>query len=128
MANRQQYITLDNGKSYILDIDAIVKFVTKTENNKTGESEITEIYQKDITDTLDLKTKQIREIKSNGVLQQSDNVKYDIVRTWLEVLYTMGVEIKGMDGGEKTTDIDKMSIGESVVFNTLLYNGFLKEI
>lgn len=99
--------------NYILDLDNIIKFCFDS-NDKTSDSEITEVYVTDENSkNLTLTSKQLREVKS-GDVSSKHTVKYDLVKTFIADLM----------------DIDEhaMTFGDSVIVNTMLNAGLLKQI
>lgn len=101
------------GEKYVLDIDAIVKFCFDNDG-KTTDSEITEVYVADEeSKNLSLASKQLREVK-NGDVTSMQTMKYDLVKLLIVDLMEM--------------DEDELSLGDTVIMNTMMNEGFLKPI
>jgi len=113
------------GKSFYLDLKKILDFVHYSNKHPLKESEITDLYQtdeevaKDSPEAFGVTTKTIRETTSFGV-SQIDNIRYDLVKTMLMQVLEFGYE--------ETDKIDNIPFGLEVAINTLITEGFLKEI
>lgn len=102
---------------YMLDLDRIFKYVFETEERRDKESEITEIYMRDEDkEDMILNTKQLREIKNSDISQRA-TIKYDLLKAFMET--TMEIDVSGEV---------PWTLGESLVFNTMFQNGFIKEV
>jgi hypothetical protein len=106
----------ENEISYVFDLDNILKFVFDNDNDRTNESEITETYATDEeTDKLMLINKQLREVKGN-----SDNskhtIRYDMIKMFIEILNNVEVMTS-----------KQASLGERIVFNTMINNNLIKD-
>lgn len=99
--------------NYILDLENIIKFCFDYDD-KTSDSEITEVYVTDeTTKNLNLTSKQIREVKS-GDVSSRQTVKYDLIKTFISDLMDM--------------DESNLTFGDSVIVNTMLSEGLLKQV
>jgi len=123
------YIELENGKKYVLNVEKIIEYCSQTSNEKMSEISVTEMYKAGFDDNLKLIQKQIDEHKTQaGALKGSDNLRYDFFRGMFEILFTMGEKQEENGKLNKNTDLDDITIGESIVWNTMLVMGFLIEI
>jgi hypothetical protein len=123
------YIELDNGKRYMLDIDKIIEYCSQTSNDKMSETSVSEIYKVEFDENLKLVQKQIDEHKTMaGQLRGSDNLRYDFFRGMFEILFGVGIKQEETGKIAKTTDLDDVSTGEAILWNTMIYMGFLTEI
>lgn len=100
-------------KYYIFDLEKIYSFINYSDNVEIKEKEILDSYQdgKNISKT-------IREVTSPGN-SQIDNIKYDLVKTFI-------IQIITYDG--EVIDLDDVSFGTKLAWNTMINMGFLKEI
>lgn len=102
---------IENGLA--LDLEAVFKFCFES-NDKNSNSEITELYANDDdAKGLVLMSKQLREVKDNDATSK-ENIRYDLVKTLISYLFDI--------------DEDEMTLGDSVILNTLMSEGMLKEI
>jgi hypothetical protein len=100
--------------AYILNMENIINYIFDNSNEKEGDSEITELYVMDEgTKNMTLSTKQLREIKSKEITTHQ-SIRYDMVKMLLDRL---------MDISD-----DELTLGETVVINTLLTEGLISEI
>jgi hypothetical protein len=100
--------------AYILNMENIVSYIFDDSNDKDSDSEITELYVMDEnTKNMTLSTKQMREIKSKEITTHQ-SIRYDMVKMLLDRL---------MDISD-----DELTLGETVVINTLLTEGLISEI
>lgn len=102
---------------YYIDINNIDNFIFNNMNNSRKEEE------EEITDG---EGKLIQKTKINKTDEEKYiNVRYDIIKTMLDVMYNSGIE---SDEGriKYLQDVEELSIGTKLVFNTLLENNFIK--
>lgn len=101
---------------YYIDLEAINSFVFKKQED--AESEDVETIT-----------------TSKGVIQQTTNkrdnsdkfanIRYDLVKAMLDATYNSGIESE--EGNLKyLQDIEEMSLGTKLIFNTMIINGFIK--
>jgi hypothetical protein len=122
-------LSLSNGKCFKLDVDAIVKYCTGTQDERSIQKDITELY-KDGFDGLELVQRQINETKiQNGQIKTEDNIKYDTIKMLLENITSIGLR-QGENGiFHKFANIEEnISISETISWNTLISLGILIEI
>lgn len=110
----KNYIQYQDGRVFVIDMDGIMKWCLKSKDNPVKESEVTEAY--DMEDDSNVGSKVVRELKSPNT--QDDTIRYDFVKTLLTPFLN---------------DVfDVMAIGNdfhlSLMFNTLIDMGFIKEI
>lgn len=110
-------VQIDNEYFYI-DLEAINTFVfKKNETTKKDDEEI-------ITGS-DGSLIQKTVISRNNDEDKYVHVRFDMVKTMLDVMYSTGIESD--EGNIKyTQNIDDISLGSKLAFNTLLINGFVK--
>lgn len=103
---------------YYIDLESIDEFIFgKKDGNNTPDEEIISGAKGNII--------QKTTIKRNNNDEKYINVRYDIVKSMLDVVYNSGIESE--EGSIKyIQDTDEMSIGSKLVFNTLLVNEFIK--
>jgi hypothetical protein len=103
---------------YYLDLDEIENFVFK-------KHDITTISDEEIVSGGNENTIEKRIINRN-IEDKYSQVRYDMVKTMLDVTYNSGIESE--EGNVKyLQDIDDTSIGSKLIFNTLLVYGFIKK-
>lgn len=104
---------MDIDKKYVIDIDNIIRFCFE-DDEKQSDSEITEVYvSDDENQSLKLASKQLREVKS-GDASSKQTLKYDLIKTFIGDLISV--------------DDTDLSLGDTILINTMLNEGFLKEI
>lgn len=101
------------GKFYIFDLEKIYKFINYSDNASAKEKEILDSYEDG-----KIVGKTIRELTTPGNTQ-IDNIKYDIVKTFIIQIITYEGEVM---------DLDDVSFGTKLAWNTMVKEGFLKEI
>ena len=118
-------IKLD-GKSYLLDLKKIFDFVNYSNAHPVKESEIVDTYQNDDEngtasndEAFTVNSKMIRETTSYGAAQ-IDALRYDLLRSIIQQVLEFGYD--------EHEDIAHPPFGFGVAFNTLIKEGFLKEI
>lgn len=101
-------------RAYVLNLENIINFIFDSGNEDGNDSEITELYvMDDDTKSMTLSTKQMREIKSKEITT-NQTVRYDMVKMLLDRL--MDIEN------------EELTLGETIVINTLLTEGLISEI
>lgn len=109
-------------KNYALDLGEIMRFVFEGEENNTN-TEITESYgTSDDGNEIKLLNKILKESKDVDVTN-GRTIRYDFVKLLLDNVFTMmtpEVEDEFDEGG--------MTFGDTIVLNTLINNGMLKEV
>jgi hypothetical protein len=121
------YITLEDGKAYYIDVSEIINFCASSENDRIGQTEVTELFT-DSFSGLELKQRQISETKiNNKATSSSDNYKLQIIMNFIEVILNCG---KRPENGkvENFRDLGELAINEVISWNTLIKFGFLKEL
>lgn len=105
-----------NGKQYIFDIKKIVEFVNYSDKNQIKEQEITDVMEIGDDGGFEITSKAIRETTSAGN-PQIDNIKYDLVKNFILQV----ISFEEYDG-------NNLPFGLTIVMDTLIYEGFLKEV
>lgn len=101
-------------RAYVLNLENVINFIFDSGNEDGNDSEITELYVMDEeTKSMALSTKQMREIKSKEITT-NQTVRYDMVKMLLDRL--MDIEN------------EELTLGETIVINTLLTEGLISEI
>jgi hypothetical protein len=114
-----------DGVCYRVDMDNLMKWVSETPSNEKNILTTTTLnYPNMGEDENELIEKEISESKAllNDTL---NNVRYDIVRTMINTLFSN--ERENMSGVSNNTLRD-MSIGQKIAFNTLLYKNIIVRI
>lgn len=104
--------------NYSLNLDEIMKFVFENENNRNTDSEISEFYENK-GDEIKLSNKTIREIKTRIDSSAESTIRYDLIKTFITSLFDMP---------SKITAIEELTLGDTIVLNTMLNNNMLTEI
>ena len=101
--------------SYVLDMDNIMKFIFESDTQRDTDSEITEVYMTDEdTNELTLATKQLRELKGGDNTSKA-TMRYDMMKMSIDMISE--IELDGTS-----------TFGESLIFNTMLNEGMIKEV
>lgn len=104
----------NNGK-YVLDMENILKFIFESDIKRDMDSEITEVYVTDEeTHELTLTTKQLRELKGGDNTSKS-TIRYDMVKMFIDMISDL--DTSGVN-----------SFGESLIYNTMINEGLIKEL
>lgn len=118
-----------NKKTFILDLNNITSFVFGDANERTNDTEITEIYSPEegftetgdglivpqtISSNLILSNRTIREVKSSN--SDKFQIKYDMVKMFITLL------------NDENFDPNNLTIGQQLIFNTMLSYGLIKEV
>lgn len=105
-----------DGKYYYLDLDEVVKFLTEKPDKQYIETQ--EYY--DENGKLTNRTVFTKDINDTMI-----NIKYDVLKSMLEALYNGGIETD--EGNMKyLQEMDDMSIGLKLVFNSLIEKELIK--
>lgn len=115
------FFTADN-RRWGVDIDRFTKICLTSDNEKSKDTEITEGYEKDDNGTMTQVSKIIREVNSQGNMQ-NDTIRYDLFKTLLMVVLDKKVMNFGCFENELQYDFSF-----NVAFNTLLKEGIIYEI
>ena len=101
--------------AYVYDLDAIMNYVFTDDGKRNNDSEITETYiTDDSSGQLSLVNKQLREVKGSDN-SNKNTIRYDMMKFFMD-------QMNGIVVGDEI----QATLGESVVFNTMLHNGFVK--
>lgn len=103
-----------NGKVYMLDVDAIMKWCLASKDTPVKEYEITEGYDMDIESNVGSKV--VRELRSPNT--QDDTIRYDFIKMLIAPFLSDVDDFKEVE--------NDFSI--AMTFNTLVNMGFIKEI
>ena len=117
----QFFFTPDNRK-WGVDIDKFTKLCLTSDTEKSKDTEITEGYEKDDNGDMHQVSKIIREVNSQGNIQ-NDTIRYDLVKTLLSVV----LEKKVMSFGTVENEL-QYDFSFNIAFNTLLNAGIIYEI
>lgn len=118
MAN---YVVTFNGKKYAFDLEEIKKICLVSAFQKEGEREITEVYSGEEGEDMEMTSKVIREVKTQGN-GQTDMIIYDLVKIFVTRL---------LENGEPATESDvkfPMDFSTSLAFNTMIKWKLLIEV
>ena len=124
------FLRLNDGRSYYIDIDAITKVIKTGEGDRLTETLISEAYvPAGCDDSLELKRRETEERRvPNTQVKGSDAVRVTLIQLMIESVLAAGVN-QELNGVQKNLDIiNGISIGETISFNTLLNMGILVEI
>lgn len=98
----------------VLNLQNITDFIFNDDDEKNGDSEITELYSYDEeTEKMALTTKQLRELKSHDFTPHQ-SIRYDLIRIFLERLLNI--------------ENEEVTLGESIVINTMLKEKLITEV
>jgi hypothetical protein len=101
--------------SYVLDMDNVMKFIFDLNSQRDTDSEILEVYTvDDETGELVLTSKQLRELKGGDNTSKS-TIRYDMFKMFIDMISDL--EMDGVN-----------SFGESIIFNTMINEGLIKEV
>ncbi len=111
-----------DGACYRVDMDNLMKWVSETPSNEKNILTTTTLnYPNMGEDENELIEKEISESKAS-LNDTLNNVRYDIVRTMINTLFSN--ERENMSGVSNNTLRD-MSIGQKIAFNTLLHKNII---
>lgn len=112
-----KFIKID-GTEYVFDIDKIVDFFNYSDKTSSKETEILDNYEF-TGEGMNKTSKSIRELTTAGNMQ-TDNIKYDLIKTFIFRLTDYD------DAGRYVDNIEDLPFGAKLCFNTLINEGFLK--
>lgn len=115
------FFTPDNRK-WGVDIDRFTKICLTSDNEKSKDTEITEGFEKDDNGTFTQTSKIIREVSSQGNMQ-NDTIRYDLFKTLLSII----LDKKVMNFGCLENEV-QYDFSFNVAFNTLVKEGIIYEI
>lgn len=101
--------------TYVYDLDAIMNYVFTDDGKRNNDSEITETYIADESSgQLSLVNKQLREVKGSDN-SNKNTIRYDLMKFFMDQLNNF-----------VANDDVQSTIGEAMILNTMLHNGFVK--
>ena len=115
------FITPD-GRKWGVDVDKFTKKCLTSDNEKSKDTEITEGYEKNEDGDMIQVSKIIREVNSQGNMQ-NDTIRYDLIKTLLNVVLDKKIMSFGSLENELSYDFSF-----NIAFNTLLAEGIIYEI
>lgn len=123
-------LTID-GRLYYFDLNEVCKFISYTTEKNSKEKEIIDSYEEnEESEGLRLSNKVVREITTPNE-SQYDNIKYDLVKTFIIQLITynntVNTVVEGNNFDLPILDATALPFGTRLVFNTLIEMGILKE-
>lgn len=111
-----------DGTNYIIDMDALMAWVSETPTSEKNISTITTVTYPAVEED-NIVEKEISESKST-LNEVMNNVRYDFARILINTIVSTYVS----NGGEFAPySISDMNIGQKIAFNTLLAKGIIKE-
>lgn len=120
--DEQQFFFTPDNRKWGVDIDKFTKLCLTSDTEKSKDTEITEGYEKDDNGDMRQVSKIIREVNSQGNIQ-NDTIRYDLVKTLLSVV----LEKKVMSFGTVENEL-QYDFSFNIAFNTLLNAGIIYEI
>ncbi len=120
--DEQQFFFTPDNRKWGVDIDKFTKLCLTSDTEKSKDTEITEGYEKDDNGDMHQVSKIIREVNSQGNIQ-NDTIRYDLVKTLLSVV----LEKKVMSFGTVENEL-QYDFSFNIAFNTLLNAGIIYEI
>ena len=117
--NEEQLFFVADGRKWGVDIDRFTKICLTSDNEKSKDTEITEGYEKDESGVMMQVSKIIREVNSQGNVQ-NDTIRYDLIKTLLSVILDKKMMNFGSLENELTYDFSF-----NIAFNTLLKAGII---
>ena len=117
----QVYFVAD-GRKWGVDIDKFTKMCLTSDNEKSKDTEITEGYEKDDNGSMTQVSKIIREVNSQGNMQ-NDTIRYDLIKTLLSVI----LDKKIMNFGSLENEL-MYDFSFNIAFNTLLKAGIIYQM
>jgi len=117
----QVYFVAD-GRKWGVDIDKFTKMCLTSDNEKSKDTEITEGYEKDDNGSMTQVSKIIREVNSQGNMQ-NDTIRYDLIKTLLSVI----LDKKIMNFGSLESEL-MYDFSFNIAFNTLLKAGIIYQM
>lgn len=111
----------DEGKknpNYFLNLEEIIKFIFECENDRDVASEIQEDFEK-IDGAMKLRNKMVKEVKTRLDNSNESTIRYDLIKIFLTSLFELPSQIE---------DSEDLTLGHTIVLNTMLNNNMLIEI
>ena len=117
MTEKKYYITYD-GRVFIVNVDALIKYCLVSEEKNIRDNEITEGYERlsEEDDVLTLTSRVIRE-NTGASNPQNDMITYDVIKMFLTIIL-----------GQSDDDQPFANISFAIAFNSLAHLGFLIDI
>lgn len=120
--SEQKFFFTPDNRKWGVDIDKFAKICLTSDNEKSKDTEITEGFEKDDNGNFTQTSRIIREVNSQGNMQ-NDTIRYDLIKTLLSVV----LDKKVMNFGSFEQEI-QYDFSFNVAFNTLLNAGIIYEI
>ena len=120
--NEQKFFFTPDNRKWGVDVDRFTKMCLTSDNEKSKDTEITEGYEKDDNGSMTQVSKIIREVNSQGNMQ-NDTIRYDLIKTLLSVV----LDKKVMNFGSIENEV-QYDLSFNIAFNTLLKAGIIYEI
>lgn len=116
--NEKKYYIKYNGRVFIVNVDALIKYCLVSEEKNIRDNEITEGYERlsETDDVLTLTSRVIRE-NTGASNPQNDMITYDVIKMFLTIIL-----------GQSDDDHPFDNISFAVAFNSLANLGFLIDI
>ena len=99
-----------NDKFLIFNIEKMASFIFSNSNDRTNDVEITEVFEYDSKGKLNPTNKVVKEVKVN-----QNTIRYDLIKMFIDIL-------------DSVDDVNIMTIGQRIVFNTMETYGLITEI
>jgi hypothetical protein len=116
-------------KVYLLNIDAIIEYITKSDDStKNVNTQTVNHYRSNDSTDASVGTfggelvyvgKEVSEDKHTKS-ETIDTIRYDLIKSMIETLLNIS-----FDGDED--DLTSITFGEKIIFNSFIEKGFLKE-
>ena len=119
---QQQFFFTPDNRKWGVDVDKFTKYCLTSDNEKSKDTEITEGYEKNDNGDMIQVSKIIREVNSQGNMQ-NDTIRYDLIKTLLSVV----LDKKVMSFGNLDNEL-KFDFSFNLAFSTLLKTGIIYEI
>jgi hypothetical protein len=119
---KQEIFFTPDGRKWGVDIDKFTKKCLTSDNEKSKDTEITEGYEKTDEGDMVQVSKIIREVNSQGNMQ-NDTIRYDLIKTLLSVV----LDKKLMSFGNLENEL-MYDFSFNIAFNTLLKEGIIYEM
>ena len=103
---------------FAFDVRKICSFIYDVSRRELKESEILDTYDFTESGTGKMNAKTVRELTTPGGNQ--DTVAYDLLKIFI-------IQVVAFDG-DGDIDLDSLPFGTKLAFNTLISEGFLKEV
>lgn len=112
-----------DGKFYMIDMDAVMKWVSETPNSEKNINTITTMNYP-VIDGEEIIEKEISETKST-LNETMNNVRYDFLRILLNTLFTTFTNELNQS---LSSSINDLTFAQKIVFNTLLAKKIIIEV